>query len=64
MIRLRDPCLKCIVKPVCIKHKECEIFQSLIWKRYLCKHNWIISPFWMRMPTGIMYECTKCGWIK
>ena len=61
ILHLRNPCRKCIVKPICRKHKNCEKYQNWYLRKWFCKHDYKISPLFMRLPTSLSHECTKCG---
>ncbi len=59
-----DPCRKCVVKPICKQHKNCSNYQNWFFKKIFCKHDWKVDSVLMRLPTSLMYQCSKCGSIK
>jgi hypothetical protein len=59
-----NPCTKCIVRPACKQHKQCDKYQDWFFKKMLCKHDWQINRLLMSLPTSLSEECTKCGRIK
>jgi hypothetical protein len=59
-----SPCRKCIVKPICKQHKQCDQYQNWFFKKTFCKHDWKTSRLLMNLPTSLMEECTKCGNIR
>jgi hypothetical protein len=59
-----NPCNKCLVKPICTKHKICNDYQNWYFKKIFCKHDWKVDRFLLHSPTSLMYQCTKCRKIK
>lgn len=59
-----NPCRKCIVKPICKQHRDCNKYQDWYFKQWFCDHDWKVNSMLMRLPTSLMYECTRCRKIK
>lgn len=59
-----NPCRKCIVKPICKQHRDCDKYQDWYFKQWFCKHKWQTSQMLMRLPTSLTQECNKCRKIR